>query len=71
MLPARPPNESTHDVPGDRRTAGFQSRLCPLCAVGMILELEQGFGGLIHISPQPMRQAVEVLEARLTGDESP
>jgi hypothetical protein len=37
----------------------------------MILELERGFGGLIHISPQPMRQAVEVLETRLTGDESP
>jgi hypothetical protein len=35
--------------------------LCALAvagAVGMILELEQGLGGLIHISPQPMRQAV-------------
>ena len=35
--------------------------LCALAvsgAVGMILELEEGLGGLIHISPQPMRQAV-------------
>jgi hypothetical protein len=28
----------------------------------MILELEQGFGGLVHISPQPMRQAVNALQ---------
>jgi len=55
-------------------TSAVTLTLCALAvagAVGMILELEQGFGGLIHISPQPMRQAVEVLEARLTGDESP
>jgi hypothetical protein len=32
-------------------------------AIGMILELEKGFGAVIHISPQPMRQAVRVLEA--------
>jgi hypothetical protein len=31
-------------------------------AVGMILELEKGFGGLIHISPQPMRQAVDAMK---------
>src|SRR5262249_20364196 len=57
-----------------RVTSAVTLTLCALAvagAVGMILELEQGFGGLIHISPQPMRQAVEVLEARLTGDESP
>jgi hypothetical protein len=30
-------------------------------AVGMILELKQGLGGLIHISPRPMRQAVMAL----------
>ena len=30
----------------------------------MILELEKGFGGLIHISPQPMRQAAKVLETK-------
>jgi hypothetical protein len=33
-------------------------------AVGMILELEKGFGGLVHISPQPMQQAVKALEAQ-------
>jgi len=35
-------------------------------AVGIILELERGFGGLIHISPQPMLQAANALDqARL------
>jgi hypothetical protein len=29
----------------------------------MILELEGGFAGVIHISPQPMRQAVAALQA--------
>lgn len=41
--------------------------LCALAvsgAVGMILELEQGVGGLIHISPQPMHQVVMALGAR-------
>jgi hypothetical protein len=41
--------------------------LCALAvagAVGMILELEKGFGGLVHISPQPMRQAAKALEAQ-------
>jgi hypothetical protein len=40
--------------------------LCALAvagAVGMILELEKGFGGLVHISQDPMRHAVEALEA--------
>jgi hypothetical protein len=39
--------------------------LCALAvsgAVGMFLELEQGFGPLVHVSPQPMRQAVKVLQ---------
>lgn len=31
-------------------------------AIGMVLELEKGFGGLIHVSPQPMRQAVAQLQ---------
>jgi hypothetical protein len=31
-------------------------------AIGMILELEKGFGGLIHVSPEPMRQAVAQLQ---------
>jgi hypothetical protein len=30
----------------------------------MFLELEQGFGRMIHISPKPMRQAVRLLEAQ-------
>jgi hypothetical protein len=44
--------------------------LCALAvaaAVGMILELERGFGGLVHISPQPMRQAVKTLNAHPIG----
>src|SRR5215470_11197959 len=32
-------------------------------AIGMHLELEKGFGALVHISPEPMRQAVNALEA--------
>jgi hypothetical protein len=38
--------------------------LCALAvsgAVEMILELEQPFGGLLHVSPTPMRQAVNAL----------
>jgi hypothetical protein len=31
-------------------------------AIGMVLELQEGFGGLIHVSPQPMRQAVSQLQ---------
>ena len=41
--------------------------LCALAvagALGMILTLEDGFGGLVHISPQPMRQAAKALETR-------
>jgi hypothetical protein len=41
--------------------------LCALAvagAIGMILELERGFGGLVHISPEPMRQAAKALEPR-------
>jgi hypothetical protein len=34
----------------------------------MIPELERGFGGLIHISPQPMRQAANVLEKALLNE---
>jgi hypothetical protein len=29
----------------------------------MFLELEQGVGGLVRISPEPMRQEVKTLEA--------
>jgi hypothetical protein len=48
-------------------TSAATLTLCALAvagAVGMILELEKGFGGLVHISPQPMQQAVKVLEAQ-------
>ena len=40
--------------------------LCALAvagAIGMTLELEKGFGGLIHVSPQPMRHAVKELKS--------
>ena len=33
----------------------------------MILELEKGFAGLIHISPQPMRQAAKAVTQRLNA----
>jgi hypothetical protein len=48
-------------------TSAITLVLCALAvagAVGMILELEKGFGGLIHVSPKPMRQAVAALEAQ-------
>lgn len=32
-------------------------------AIGMILELEHGFGGIVRVSPQPMNHVVAVLEA--------
>jgi uncharacterized membrane protein YqgA involved in biofilm formation len=47
--------------------SGATLMLCALAvagAIGMILELEKGFGGLVHISPQPMRQAAKALENR-------
>ena len=40
--------------------------LCALAiagAIGMILELERGFGGLVQVSPQSMNHAVAVLKA--------
>jgi hypothetical protein len=45
--------------------------LCALAvasAVAMFLELEQGFGGLVRISPEPMRQAVSTLEIEQTKE---
>ncbi len=48
--------------------------LCALAvagAVGMFLELEQGFGGLVHISPEPMRHAVKTLEAEPSNQNAP
>lgn len=46
--------------------AALTLTLCALVvagAVGMIVELEKGFGGLVRVSPEPMRQAVRALEA--------
>jgi hypothetical protein len=45
--------------------------LCALAvapAVGMFLELKQGFGGFVRVSPEPMRQAVKILETRLSSE---
>jgi hypothetical protein len=45
------------------------SALAVAGAVGMFLELEKGFGHLVHISPQPMHQAVKVLQIELNSVE--
>jgi len=48
--------------------------LCALAvagAVAMFLELEQGFGGVVRISPEPMRHAVKVLEAEPSNQNAP
>src|SRR4029450_10644052 len=47
--------------------SGATLMLCALAvagAIGMILELEKGLVGLVHIPPQPMRQAPKALETR-------
>jgi hypothetical protein len=47
-------------------TSAVVLTLCALVvagAVGMFLELEQGFGRLVHVSPQPMHQGVRALQA--------
>jgi hypothetical protein len=46
------------------------SALAVAGAVAMFLELEQGFGRMIHISPKPMRQAVKALDAQQTQAET-
>jgi hypothetical protein len=40
------------------------SALAAAGAVAMFLELEQGFGSVIHISPKPMRLAVQIMQAQ-------
>src|SRR3954447_509778 len=40
------------------------SALAVAGAVSMFLELEQGFGSVIHISPEPMREAVKILQSQ-------
>jgi uncharacterized membrane protein YqgA involved in biofilm formation len=55
-------------------TSAITLMLCALAvaaAVGIFLELEQGFGGLVHISPQPMRQAVSSLERAPSDQNTP
>jgi hypothetical protein len=37
-------------------------------AVGMILELERGFGELVHVSPRPMNHVVAVLQAEAKNE---
>src|SRR5215467_15902413 len=52
-------------------TSAVTLTLCALAVAGafaMILELERGFGGLIHISPQPMHQAVKKLQTQLEAE---
>jgi hypothetical protein len=47
--------------------------LCALAiagAIGMILELERGFGGLVHVSPQPMNYTVAALQAEANNENS-
>ena len=53
-------------------TSAVTLTLCAVAvagAIGMILELEQGFGGLVHISPQPMRQALNTLQKELESED--
>ena len=55
-------------------TSAVTLTLCALAvagAVAMFLELEQGFGGLVRISPEPMRQAVKILEAEPSDRNTP
>jgi hypothetical protein len=55
-------------------TSAVTLTLCALAvagAVAMFLELERGFGGLVHISPEPMRQAVKTLEAEPSNQNAP
>ena len=52
-------------------TSAVTLTLCALAvagAFGMILELERGFGGLIHISPEQMHQAVMKLQTGLVAE---
>ncbi|HMF20742.1 MAG TPA: hypothetical protein VKG24_01265 [Pseudolabrys sp.] len=45
--------------------------LCALAiagAIGMILELERGFGGLVQVPPQPMNHAVAALQAESNNE---
>jgi hypothetical protein len=55
-------------------TSAVTLTLCALAvagAVAMFLELEQGFGGLVRISAEPMHRAVKTLEAEPRDQNSP
>jgi hypothetical protein len=55
-------------------TSAVTLTLCALAvagAVAMFLELEQGLGGIVRISPEPMRQAVETLQAEPSDQNTP
>jgi hypothetical protein len=55
-------------------TSAITLTLCALAvagAVAMFLELEQGLGGVVRISPEPMRQAVQTLEAEPSNQNAP
>src|ERR1700761_1109031 len=55
-------------------TSAITLTLCALAvagAVAMFLELEHGFGGIVRISPEPMRQAVQTLEAAPSNQNAP
>jgi hypothetical protein len=55
-------------------TSAVTLTLCALAvagAVAMFLELEQGFGGLVRVSPEPMRQAVKTLEVEPSNENAP
>src|SRR4029079_1554274 len=55
-------------------TSAVTLTLCALAvagAVAMFLELEQRFGVLVRISPEPMRQAVKTMEAEQSNQIAP
>jgi hypothetical protein len=55
-------------------TSAVTLTLCALAVAGavtMFLELEQGFGGLVRISPEPMRHAVQTLHAEPSEQNAP
>lgn len=52
-------------------TSAVTLTLCAVAvagAIGMILELEQGFGRMVHISAQPMHQAVKTLQTAVEAE---
>ena len=52
-------------------TSAITLTLCAVAvagAIGMILELEQGFGRMVHISAQPMHEAVKTLQTAVEAE---